>query len=240
MKACFSDGFLKKLLTLSNAESCCFSLSKPGEPAGITTKKQGVQTDQQLSAVVTIAGRMGGASESSRLWQTFESAKRFCLSSERLLQFWLDRTDTHTSDMQMLYYIEDMTLNFIYHNDVLRKVKVKLFWNKRADVLVHPCGLGDLAETVQWILNCAGQPLLQRIAKLEMMLLGVFSLHLSTLISAENIFSPMVSGFWWHPACSVVACVCRKTGTGPRGLASYPPSDPAGHKAGHSPHTPMG
>lgn len=37
-----------------------------------------------------------------------------------------------------------------------------------------------VSEIWRWILNCAGQPLLQRIAKLEMMLPGVFSLHLST------------------------------------------------------------
>lgn len=50
-------------------------------------------------------------------------------------------------------------------------------------------------------------------------------------------FQPHGSGFWWHPACSAVAGVCRKAGTGPRGLASYPRSD---QQARAHPHTPMG
>lgn len=62
------------------------------------------------------------------------------------------------------------------------------------NVLVHPCHIRGLVEIIQWICFCNGQPLLQRNARLEMMLLDVILLCFSKLIFAKSIFNPVVKG----------------------------------------------
>lgn len=184
--------FIPEFLALSKAESCCFCLSKPSEPPGITTKTR----SSNRSAAVSSRHCRGKDTRCTRTlqglavfwnWKTFSPLIREVSSV-------LTRPNRHIYHTCKVCYIEDMTLIFIYCNDVFRKVKVKLFQNKSMYVLVYPCRLRGLVETVQWILYCTGQPLLQRITRLEIMLLDVLLLHFSAFISAENIFSPVVHG----------------------------------------------
>lgn len=164
---------------------------------------------------------MGGASQSSRVWQTFESAKRFLpLIREASSVLTRQNTHTHTSDMQC-FIILKIWPSILF---TIMMCWGKLRWSYFKTNVRMFSSIHVVSEIWRWILNCAGQPLLQRIAKLEMMLPGVFSLHLSTPHLCWELFQPRGSGFWWHPACSGAACVCRKAGTGAATWAGFLPT----------------